>query len=337
MNPNARTKWWGLAALALPLVATGVAGAQEPAGFDGYIQSGTCAEPTQDVRVDLDSEGSHDVNPYLAKGPDETVVLGYHGSPEAPGFSLSTIYTGRRFSLVIADTDSGDPVACGDILKPDDPAFGEVGVALVQLLPVEGATVQGGGVQGDTVQGVASIQRTQLQRELDVTPTRVRIVLSIGVEVSAPAQETAGYDGHVRSGTCDAPSDDVRVELKSRADHDVNPYLAELPDSEDTVTVAYYGAPGAPGFGLASAHTGRQFSLVLTDDSGDTVACGDILEPDAEKFAEAGQALVRLDPAGDSGTQGTAQGYAVIERTELQRELDITPTRVRIVLFAPAP
>lgn len=322
MNQNARRKWWGLAALALPLVVTGVAGAQEPAGFDGYIQSGTCGQPTQDVRVDLDSEGAHDVNPYLAKGPDGTVVLGYYGSPEAPGFALSTIYTGRRFSLVIADTDSGDPVACGDILKPDDPAFGEAGVALVQLLPTEGSDVQ----------GVASIQRKQLQRELDVTPTRVRIVLSTGVEISAPAQETAGYDGHVQSGTCDAATDDVRAELKGRADNDVNPYLAKPADSDDTVTVAYYGAPGLPGFGLASAHTGREFSLVLTDDSGDTVACGDILKPDAEKFTEAGQALVRLDPVGDSG----AQGYAVIERTERQRELDITPTRVRIVLFAPA-
>lgn len=160
-----------MAALALPLVATGVAGAQEPAGFDGYIQSGTCAEPTQDVRVDLDSEGYHDVNPYLAKGPDETVVLGYHGSPEAPGFSLSTIYTGRRFSLVIADTDSGDPVACGDILEPDEEKFAEAGQALVRLDPAGDSGTQG------TAQGYAVIERTELQRELDITPTRVRIVL----------------------------------------------------------------------------------------------------------------------------------------------------------------
>jgi hypothetical protein len=29
------------------------------------------------------------------------------------------------------------------------------------------------------------------------------------------------------------------------------------------------------------------------------------------------------------------QGYALIERIGLQRENDVTPTRVRIVLFAP--
>jgi len=97
------------------------------------------------------------------------------------------------------------------------------------------------------------------------------------------------------------------------------------------VTLAYYGAPRAPGFGLASAYTGRDFSLVITNDADEQVACGDILEPEEEKFTEAGLALVQLQPDGESGVQG----YALIERTELQRELDVTPTRVRIVLFAP--
>jgi hypothetical protein len=41
--------------------------------------------------------------------------------------------------------------------------------------------------------------------------------------------------------------------------------------------------------------------------------------------------LVQLLPIGDSGVQG----YALIERTGLQRELAVTPTRVRILLFAP--
>jgi hypothetical protein len=41
--------------------------------------------------------------------------------------------------------------------------------------------------------------------------------------------------------------------------------------------------------------------------------------------------LVQLLPIGDSGVQG----YALIERIPLQRELDVTPTRVRILLFAP--
>ena len=40
---------------------------------------------------------------------------------------------------------------------------------------------------------------------------------------------------------------------------------------------------------------------------------------------------MQLLPVGDAGVQG----YALIERIALQRELDVTPTRVRIVLFAP--
>ncbi len=61
------------------------------------------------------------------------------------------------------------------------------------------------------------------------------------------------------------------------------------------------------------------------------MACGDILEPDDDDFADAGLALVQLLPVGDTGVQG----FALIERIPLQRELDVTPTRVRILLFAP--
>jgi hypothetical protein len=313
----------GVAMFPLVMVPV-VVGAQNEVGFDGYIQSGTCAAPTDDLRVKLESEGDHDVEPYVAKSgdDDETVVLGYYGSPEAPGFGLSAIYTDQRFSLVITDTETGDPVACGDILEPDADRFGEAGVAVVQLLPV-----------GDsTVQGMAVIQRTQLERELDVTPTRVRILLSTGIEVAAPAEVAAGFDGYIQSGTCETPSDRLRVQLKGESDQDVTPYLAKPDGSGEPVTVAYYGAPGVPGYGLAMAYTDEVFSLVVVDsENGEPVACGDILEPDVDEFSEAGVALVQLLPVGGTGVQG----YALIERIPLQRELDVTPTRVRIVLFAP--
>ena len=127
-------------------------GAQQADGFDGYVQSGSCASPTDDLRANLESEGADDVQPYLAKAAgdsDDTVFLGYYGSPGLPGFGFSAIYTDHPYSLVIADTESGDPVACGDILEPDADRFGEAGLALVQLLPV-----------GDSdIQGVAAIQR----------------------------------------------------------------------------------------------------------------------------------------------------------------------------------
>jgi hypothetical protein len=323
MTPRSRfVGWAALAALGAVLVVPAIVGAQEGEGFDGYIQSGTCAAPTDDLRVQLDSDGDHDVEPYLATDEGDTVELGYYGSPLVPGFGFSAIYTDQRFSLVIADTDTGDPVACGDIFEPDADRFAEAGVAVVQLLPV-----------GDsTVQGVAVIQRTQLERELDVIPTRVRIVLSTDAPVAASAEPADGFDGYISGGTCAAPTDRLRVQLKSRGDHDVRPFLASPDGSSEPVPVAYHGAPLAPGFGLAAAHTDQRFSLVLTDtSSGDPVSCGDILPPDSDDFADAGLAMVQLLPVGDSGTQG----FGLIERIPLQRELDVIPTRVRIVLFAP--
>jgi hypothetical protein len=313
----------GATLLAVVFIVPHIVDAQDADGFDGYIQSGTCASPTDDLRVKLDGGGDHDIEPYHAKTGtgDETVVLGYYGSPGVPGFGFSTIYTDQPFSLVITGTD-GDPVACGDILEPDRDRFGEAGIAVVQLLPVGNSAVQ----------GVAVIDRAPLQRELDVTPTRVRVVLSSGTEVTTPPEPAPGFDGYIQIGTCDSPGDRLRVQLKSRGDHDVEPFLAQPDGSGEPVTVAYNGSAGAPGFGLAAIYTDHAFSLVVTDtESGDPLACGDILEPDDDDFTDAGLALVQLQPLGDSGVQG----YALIERIALQRELDITPTRVRIVLFAP--
>jgi len=323
MTRSRTRRWWAVGAVLPALVVVPlVVDAQEADGFDAYIQSGTCAAPTDRLQVKLEGDGDHDVEPYVAKGlDDETVVLGYYGSSEVPGFGFAAIYTDQQFSLVVTDTASGDPVACGDILEPDADRFGEAGTAVVQLLPVEDSGVE----------GVAVIQRTQLERELVVTPTRVRIILSTDVDSAASSNSAVGYDGYIQGGSCATPSERLRVQLKGRGDDDVNPYLAVPDGAGDPVTVAYHGAPGAPGFGLASAYTDQPFSLVITDQAGDPVGCGDILEPDDDDFADAGLALVQILPIGDAGVQG----YALIERIALQRELDVTPTRVRILLFAP--
>ncbi len=311
------------ALVALVFVVPRIVGAQDADGFDGFIQSGTCAAPTDDMRANLTSDGDHDIEPYLARtgNGDETVTLGYYGAPGVPGFGFSTIYTDFPFSLVITDS-GGSRVACGDLLQPDADKFAEAGVALVQLLPV-----------GDSaVQGVAAIDRAPLQRELVITPTRVRVLLTSGGEVTTAPEPAAGFDGFIQGGTCESPGNRVRVQLRGRGDHDVEPFLAQTRGSGEPVTVAYYGTSGAPGFGLAAAYTSQSFSLVVTDtETAAPVACGDILEPDDDDFVAAGMALVQLSPVGDAG----AQGFAVIERIPLQRELDVTPTRVRIVLFAP--
>ncbi|MBW6435050.1 hypothetical protein KZ829_15010 [Actinoplanes hulinensis] len=311
------TKRWMRSVLAaagvLVLVLTPVAvRAQEAAGYDGYIRDGSCAEPGQDLHVDLAGGGSHDVEPYRA-GDN---VLGYYGAPQVPGFGIGAIYTGRRFSLVL--TEAGRDVACGDLLRPEEDRFGRAGLAVAQLLPAG----DGG------VQGVAVLERTRLERELDIVPTRARILVSNGA-VTPPAQPENGYNAHIKGGTCQAPSGPIRLNLQGEGTFDVTPYRAETGPGR-SATLAYVGSPPVPGFALATAYTGQDFSLTISDPTGETTACGDVLRPDSDAFVEAGRALVLLTPTGSAGTPG----YAVIQRVGMQRELDVTPTRVSIILFA---
>ncbi len=186
-KPKIRLAGHGLATLlvamvlAMAICAPTVAQDAAP-GFNGYIQSGTCAAPTEDVWVELDFPRSDfAVEPYLAKvdGEDATVTLAYFGAPLAPGFGYSTLFTDQEvFSLVMTDPESGEPVACGDILEPDDENFAQIGIALIRLEPV-GAT---------GLQGYAIIERTETSRELVIIPTRVRILLTAGpTEIAAPA------------------------------------------------------------------------------------------------------------------------------------------------------
>jgi len=317
----------GLAAAAL-IVLPLLRDDEGATGFDGSIQSGTCADPTDDLVVDLEDEDdaddeTNDVEPYLAVGADgEPVTVGYYGASEVPGFGVGLLHTGEPFSLVLSDPDSDEAVACGDLLQPDDEGFEEVGVAVVQLLPVEGSDVQ----------GFAILERARLERELDIPPTRARIVLS-AEPVPVPAEVVEGYEVLVQGGSCATPSEeDLLLEMESDDEHDVSPFDAVAPGSTDPVTVAYYGASGVPGFGLAAAYTDHEFSLVITDPgSNDPVACGDVLEPDDDKYTETGLALVQLLPTGDAGPQG----FALVDRRGMQRELDITPTLLRVLLFAP--
>ena len=238
--------------------------------------------------VDLESEDSaYDVEPYVAVGEDgEPVTLGYYGAPGVPGFGVAAIYTDQQFSMVITDPDTDDAVACGDILQPDADRFGEAGVAVVQLLPVGSSDVE----------GVAAIERATLQRELDITPTRARIILSTDA-VTVPDEAAAGYEGYVQGGRCESPPGrrSGRAEERGRARRDA--VRGRRRRHGDPVTVAYYGAPGAPGFGLAAAYTDQDFSLVIADaESGEPVACGDILEPDARRV-RGGRTGARAAPA----------------------------------------
>ena len=79
---------------------------------------------------------------------------------------------------------------------------------MVQLLPVGSSDVE----------GVATLERATLQRELDITPTRVRIILIHGRRQRAGRSGQPGTRGIVQSGQCESPLDDVRVELESEDD-----------------------------------------------------------------------------------------------------------------------
>ena len=78
-------------------------------------------------------------------------------------------------------------------------------------------------------------------------------------------------------------------------------------------------------------HRSGLLAVIADAESGEPAACGDILEADADEFEEAGQALVQVLPTGDAGVRG----YAVVDRLGMQRELDVTPTLIRILLFGP--
>ena len=101
--------------------------------------------------------------PAKVDGTDENVALGYYGAPTAPGFAFATIYTDEVFSLVIVDPGYWRPVACGDLLEPDNEDLDQIGFK---------ALVRTGCSSGSRVRGFASVeQRQSLEREVDADPS----------------------------------------------------------------------------------------------------------------------------------------------------------------------
>ena len=77
MNVGSTAIGWVLAAVGMGLLVVPLVVGDDDdaeAGFSGHIQSGTCAQPTDDFKVDLESEdSSHDVEPYVAIGDDGAI------------------------------------------------------------------------------------------------------------------------------------------------------------------------------------------------------------------------------------------------------------------------
>ena len=242
-----------------------------------------------------------------------------------PGFGVARIYTDQQFSLVITDTDSR---RAGGLRR--HPRTG--------CRPVRRGRRGGGATAAGRVERRPRASRPSSgpgsQRELDITPTRARILLSDRHRSAVPDDVAEGFDGYIQGGRATRRPDDLRAELKSDGDHDVAPFARRVRRIGRTghgrLLRRGRGARLRPGRrlhrpGLLAGHHRHRTAT--------PVACGDILEPDDDEFAEAGLALVQLLPTGDDGVQG----FALIDRRGMQRELDVTPTLVRIVLFAPPP
>ena len=70
-----------------------------------------------------------------------------------------------------------------------------------------------------------------------------------------PASTAISRAGHVRRQT----EDPVFIELEdARSDYAVEPYLARVSGEDATITLAYYGAPLAPGFGYSTIFTDEE-------------------------------------------------------------------------------
>ena len=330
MNTRSAAMWWGLAAVVVAGAAVRAArgramtttpppGSRATSRAAPVRSRATTSWPTSRART-----SAYDVEPYVAIGEDgEAVTLGYYGAPGVPGFGLAAIYTDQQFSMVIADPDSDEAVACGDILRPDADQFGEAGLAVVQLLPV--------GVERRR-RARAPSSGPRLQRELDITPTQVRIILSTE-PVSVPDDVAAGYEGYVRADTATSPSrrDPGRARERGRLRrHAVQgplrrhgrPRHRRLLRRRPAHLASVWPPPTPTRTSRWSSRMPRRASRPRAATSS---------KPDADEFVEAGLALVQISPTGDDGVQG----YAVVERVAMQRELDVTPTFVRVLLFAP--
>ena len=268
------------------------------------------------------STTSSPTSPSAADG--EPVTLGYNGAPGVPGFGLAAIYTDQQFSLVIAEPGSDEAVACGDILRPDADQFEEAGVAVVQLLPVGSSDVE----------GIAAIERASLQRELDITPTQVRIVLSTD-PVSVPSDVAAGYEGYVQGGHCDSP--DGRDPGRARERGRLRRHAVRGGLRRD-------GRPRHRRFlrirrrtRLRSGHCLRRPGLLAGDRGWRIGRAGRLRRHPRSGCGRVrgGGAGARADPAVDDAGEAGVQGYAVVQRTAMERELDVTPTLFKVLLFAP--
>ncbi|MCC6705862.1 MAG: hypothetical protein IT334_13370 [Thermomicrobiales bacterium] len=128
--------------------------AQESGSFNGYVQSGTCAGPTDEIRLKI-STGANDYsfNPYTvrdATGPDGI----YFGARTVPGFSQLTLLGESAYSMVITDR-AGAQVACGDIHLPDQDEYIDQGLILISLEPIDGSGVNGVAIMRSPVGAVA--------------------------------------------------------------------------------------------------------------------------------------------------------------------------------------
>ena len=242
----------------------------------------TTSRPTSRARTT--STTSSPTSPWaLTARPSRSATT---APPASPASVSAAIYTDQEFSLVIADPDSDEAVACGDILQPDADEFEEAGRG-------RGAAAPGRVERGRRDRGHRAVH----PRSASWTSRRPRCGSSSPPNpISVPGDAAAGYRG-LRPGRAVRVARRTRSGSSSRARTTTTSCRSRPspPTAGEPVTVASYGVRrrtwlrtgrGLHRPGLLAGHRGCR--------AGEPAGCGDILEADAEEFTEAGLALVQI-------------------------------------------
>ncbi len=327
MNARSAPMWWGVAAVVVAaLVVMPLAVGDDDdgaAGFDGYIQSGTCAAPSDELTIDLEgAEDAPDVEPYVAVGADgKQVTLGQYGATEAPRLQCR----GDLFQPAVLDGDHGSrqrqPSRAATSCSPMPTSSGRPAWQSCSSCQSGRAASKGSRPSSGPA---SSGSWTSLRPELgSSSPPRT----SPCRRKRPPATRATCRAGRARRRrTTSGPSRTARTTTTcrpSRPGPPRRPTPSRSPTTDRPASPASAWVPPTP----SRASRWSSLDPDRTSQSRAATSC----EPDDDKFTEAGLALVQLMPTGgDAGVQG----YAVIDRVTMQRELDVTPTLIRIVLFA---
>lgn len=156
--------------------------AEDETGFDGFVQSGTCAAPSGDIHLDVETgDNDHAFQIYTAKNMERGNTDVYFGTRAIPGFGPLTLLGDASFSMAIIDA-AGAEVACGEITVPKESAFIDQGLILIELQAINDSQVAG-----------VAILRAPDQGATDIL-TKAEVILIVGnTSAATPVAEATPH------------------------------------------------------------------------------------------------------------------------------------------------